>query len=130
MRIPAPFLGLMFLLPSCQNPGDKHGPSLGFIENVVIVDTASRDPNAPNAFILDEKKAADFLNSARIVSGKEIHDFYNVGDDSYSGTATLSGMKIKWTITNGGTGSITREFDGETYRIADPKQRDEKNLAD
>lgn len=130
MKITAPLLGLIFLLPSCQKPGDKHGPSLGFIENVVIVDTLSRDPNDPDAFILNQEQAADFLNSARIVSGKEIHDFYNVGDDSYSGTATISGMKIKWTITNGGTGSITREFDGETYRIADPKQRDEKNLED
>ena len=130
MKACVPLLSLMFLLPSCEKPAAKHGPSLGFIENVAIIDTVSRDPNAPDAFRLNPEQAADFLNSARIVSGKEIHDFYNVGDDSYSGTASLSGMKIKWTITNGGTGSITREFDGETFRIADPKQRDEKNLED
>jgi len=133
MRVSVPFLCLMIVLPSCEKPSDKHGlsdkhgPSLGFLENVVIVDTVSR---GSNGFLLNQKQVADFLNSARIVSRKEIHDFYNVGEDSYSGTAVLSGMKVKWTIANGGTGSITREFDGETFSIADPKQRDERNLQD
>lgn len=36
-------------------------------------------------------------------------------------------MDVKWTITNGGTGSITRELDGETYLIVDRAQRENPN---
>lgn len=116
------------LLASCSNRKVKCGPSLGMVEDVVIVDSSTRNPDDPKAFVLTADKAADFLNSARIVSGKEIHDYYKTGDDSYSGTGSISGMKIKWTINNGGNGTITRDPDGETYRIADPDQRDKTNL--
>ncbi len=122
--------GFVFIV-SCSEPVGKRGPSLALVEDVVIIDPSSGNPDAPHAFILTEKEAADFLNNSNIVSGRELHDYYNSGgDDSYSGTGTISGMSVKWTITNGGTGTITRDFDAETFRIADPAKREKPDPRD
>jgi len=68
---------------------------------------------------LSNQQAADFLNSAQIASGRKILEYFSVGSDSYSGTATVGGMDFKWTIANGGTGSLASELDGEAYRAVD-----------
>jgi len=112
------------LLCACSKSIETRGPALAMVENVVIVDTLTRNPDEKNAFILTNQQAADFLNSAQIVSGREIHDYHSVGSDSFSGTATIGGMDFKWSITNGGTGSLTRELDGEVYKLADPEKRE------
>lgn len=112
------------LLGACSESEVTRGPALALVENIVIVDSVTRDPAAKDAFSLTTEQAANFLNSAQIVSGREIHDYYSVGSDSFSGTATIGGMNFRWIITNGGTGSLTRELDGETYRMVDPAKRE------
>ncbi len=112
------------LLGACSKSAENRGPALALVENVVIVDSQTRDPAAKDAFNLTDQQAVNFLNSAQIVSGREIHDYFSVGSNSYSGTATIGGMDFEWTITNGGTGSLTRVLDGEMYQLADPEQRE------
>jgi len=40
----------------------------------------------------------------------------------------MGGMDFKWTITNGNTGALTRELDGEMYRVVDPGKRESPQI--
>lgn len=106
------------------------GPALGTANKVVVMDTGldgiARDPIAEicKDFRLSASQAQAFLNSAAIVTHREIHDYYDTLPCYVHGTAEFHGYPATWKIWAGGTGVITL-FSGETLYVVDERRRSE-----
>lgn len=109
--------------PSC-------GPALVRLTEVKVTNFGTPGESVENpVFKLTDAEAEKFLNGAEIVTARDIHDHYDVGQHAVSGMAKQRDRTMFWTIRVGGTGEIANQDRTEVYLIADPAQRDPQNLA-